>query len=366
MLLLEAFFKFGAIGLFIGMSLLLLRDARHIRALRFAVPLIASLSFMFISTGSPELSLSGPILIPIRLFDSLTPLLIWLFGLSLFDDEFELGKAEWIVVIAYVLIMFPIRLHYLEIQDPSLSFFSGMGWVGQYGLFGSMFSITLMAHLSIKAIQGRDGDLVEKRRSVRVWFVVAIALILILSISTERIVAWLQGPDELTIWITYCLTLPVVIWSILWLTRLHPEMLAFADKASSAKATARSQDALSLKDRVAFEKLTQLMQDDKLYVNHGLSIGELAEQVGVAEHHLRKLINQSLGYRNFSSFLNSYRIEAVKRMMQDPEKLRIPILSLALECGFASLAPFNRAFKNTEGITPTEFRERFETQANRG
>lgn len=105
------------------------------------------------------------------------------------------------------------------------------------------------------------------------------------------------------------------------------------------------------------------MQSEQLYKNHGLSIGELASEVGLAEHHLRKLINQTLGYRNFSSYLNLYRIEAVKELLANQDKLRTPILTLALDCGFSSLAPFNRAFKASEHITPTQFRE--QAQSNK-
>ena len=73
-------------------------------------------------------------------------------------------------------------------------------------------------------------------------------------------------------------------------------------------------------------------------------------------HQLRKLINQSMGYRNFASFLNKYRIAHVKQSLSDPHKARVPVLTLAMEAGFSSLAPFNRAFKAIEGITPTDFR----------
>ena len=37
----------------------------------------------------------------------------------------------------------------------------------------------------------------------------------------------------------------------------------------------------------------------------------------------------------------------------------IPILTMALEVGFNSIAPFNRAFKSIEGVTPSEYRRRY-------
>ena len=63
-----------------------------------------------------------------------------------------------------------------------------------------------------------------------------------------------------------------------------------------------------------------------------------------------------MGYRNYTAFLNHYRIKAVKASLSDAQKSRIPVLTLAIEAGFSSLAPFNRAFKDSEGITPTKYR----------
>jgi AraC-like DNA-binding protein len=34
----------------------------------------------------------------------------------------------------------------------------------------------------------------------------------------------------------------------------------------------------------------------------------------------------------------------------------LPVLTIALDLGFGSIGPFNRAFKDATGMTPTEFR----------
>jgi AraC-like DNA-binding protein len=65
-----------------------------------------------------------------------------------------------------------------------------------------------------------------------------------------------------------------------------------------------------------------------------------------------------MGYRNFSSFLNHYRIAAVKEAMQQPDNARTPILTLAMDVGFNSIATFNRAFLNESGVTPSEYRSK--------
>ncbi len=100
------------------------------------------------------------------------------------------------------------------------------------------------------------------------------------------------------------------------------------------------------------------MTVDRAYRQEGLSIGQFALRLGLPEYRLRQLINQRLGYRNFASFLNFYRIADAKTALADPAQTEVPILTIALDAGFNSLGPFNRAFKAETGMTPSEFRRR--------
>jgi AraC-like DNA-binding protein len=343
MLFLEAFIKFGTIGLLIAVGLLIARDGRKTRALRFGLPLIVAICFMFMTTGSPELSLSGPIVVPLRLFDCLNFIFIWWLGLAFFDDDFELGKRELAIASVFAALSLYLRLHYL-----------GFDVYYNYALvlMLSGFSFLLMMHLCLKAIVGRKEDLIEQRRRIRIWFVVAVALVAVSSTLAERIASMVGMYEQETIWVTYIFTFPIVAWALLWLARLHPEVIMFDSKQSATKAPIEIDD----RDKLAFQKLSDAMQADKAFIKQGFSIGDLAKIVGIPPHQLRKLINQTMGYRNFSSFLNRYRIAEVKKSLSDLDKARIPVLTLAMDAGFSSLAPFNRAFKASEGITPTDFR----------
>ena len=98
------------------------------------------------------------------------------------------------------------------------------------------------------------------------------------------------------------------------------------------------------------------MTVDRVYRQDGLTIGALAQRLGLPEYRLRRLINQALGYRNFNSFLNDYRLREAKAALADPDQAAVPVLTIALDAGFASLGPFNRAFKADTGLTPSEYR----------
>nr|WP_246312359.1 helix-turn-helix domain-containing protein [Aquabacterium terrae] len=98
------------------------------------------------------------------------------------------------------------------------------------------------------------------------------------------------------------------------------------------------------------------MHDERLYRQPGLTIGALANRLAVPEYRLRRLVNQRLGQRNFNSWLNGYRIADVRAALADPAQAEVPVLTLAMDAGFTSLGPFNRAFKAETGTTPTEYR----------
>jgi AraC-like DNA-binding protein len=99
-----------------------------------------------------------------------------------------------------------------------------------------------------------------------------------------------------------------------------------------------------------------LMEDGKGYREDALSIASLSQSLGVQEYRLRRLINRQLGYRNFSAFINGYRLAEAGNALGDRGQADVPILTIALDTGFGSIGPFNRAFKAYTGLTPTEYR----------
>lgn len=81
-------------------------------------------------------------------------------------------------------------------------------------------------------------------------------------------------------------------------------------------------------------RLEQLMTVERIYRRERLTIGSLAAELGVPEYRLRQLINEGLGYRNFNSFLNHYRIGEAKAALVDPEQVEVPVLTIAMDTGF--------------------------------
>ena len=99
-----------------------------------------------------------------------------------------------------------------------------------------------------------------------------------------------------------------------------------------------------------FATLTRALNEEKVYLTHGLSIGALAKRLAMPEYRLRALINKRLGYRNFNALLHEYRLRDACEQLADPAKAHLPILTIALDVGYQSIAPFNQAFRDAHGV----------------
>jgi AraC-like DNA-binding protein len=100
------------------------------------------------------------------------------------------------------------------------------------------------------------------------------------------------------------------------------------------------------------------MQDDQVFLESSLSVGEL-RKLGIPAHQLRVVINGTMGFRNFRTFISSYRIALAKQRLIDPDFAHLPILTIAFDVGYSSIASFNRAFHDLEDLSPSVYRRRF-------
>lgn len=140
------------------------------------------------------------------------------------------------------------------------------------------------------------------------------------------------------------------------------KLFALTGKAE-VKTTLEPKVEISEKDEsleIWKNKLEELMNSQKPYLNPDLTLGDLARQVGVTTNTLSQVINASFG-RNFNDFINSYRVEAIKAKLAAGEQKQKSLLGIAFDCGFNSKATFNRTFKKFTQLSPSEFSRRLGT-----
>lgn len=104
------------------------------------------------------------------------------------------------------------------------------------------------------------------------------------------------------------------------------------------------------------EKLYKIMEEKKMYRDSDLKLPDLAEELDISSHNLTEVINSYIG-KNFYDFVNSYRIEEVKRNITDRSSKDLTLLAVGLNAGFNSKSTFNAVFKKQTGMTPSQFRK---------
>lgn len=102
--------------------------------------------------------------------------------------------------------------------------------------------------------------------------------------------------------------------------------------------------------------LLTLVEGEKVYLNRELNLPVLAEKLEMRPDVLSRLINEKFE-KNFNDFINTYRIQAAKELLSDPEQANAKIAGVAIDCGFKSISAFNTAFKKSVGMTPSQFRD---------
>ena len=100
------------------------------------------------------------------------------------------------------------------------------------------------------------------------------------------------------------------------------------------------------------QRIETLMEEQRLYLNSDLKMGDVASQLGVHQNEVSACINSCKGY-SFSQFINGYRVTYAQQLLRDhPEK---KMAQVGLESGFANDTTFYRVFKAITGLTPSEW-----------
>jgi AraC-like DNA-binding protein len=275
----------------------------------------------------------------------------WLWARAAFDDDFVLRR--WHVALWGVIVASGLFITCAKGLPPIVT--TAIGRTLTFSALG----LALLAAAQMLATW--RADLMEGRRRLR--SVVLIGTLIYIATETvadlsPRPVA--SGPSAENIagaaglWVLAV----VAAWNLLRMTGAQngSGLLAVPAAAIGEASPSGEQARRPAVESALLRRLERLMTTERAYRREGLTIGPLAAELGVPEYRLRQLINEGLGHRNFNAFLNRYRLDEAKAALADPEQKDVPVLTIALDAGFQSIGPFNRAFKTDTDLTPTEFR----------
>ena len=336
---LELMARGGTLALLALWSWLLWRDHRAILAARTAIAMnLGIASYVFVTSGWTERQDLPGLIIP--LLARSTPGLFWLFAKTWFNDRTRLARSDLILIAASM--VNAVIIHFtFETKTPA------------FYVSGVLFRISMLGFGIAglwEAWRGRDCDLIEARRRLRLGVVGAVGLYVLVIGFAE--IAVYQADASIRV-------IGMIGASTSFITLALSAAMFASRKADLYGAPAPFSGPTVqplIDDDPLAARLLALMEAEKPHRDERLTIAGLAQQLHVQEYRLRRLINGGLGHRNFAQFLNGYRLAEVKQALADPAQREVPILTIALDAGFGSLGPFNRAFRDAEAMTPSEYR----------
>jgi AraC-like DNA-binding protein len=266
------------------------------------------------------------------------PVLFWLLSRAIFEDDFRFRVS---LLIWFLVLIIPHLNFFLDNIIPGSVFQQLSAVVARLASLGFV-----LAGL-YTALRTKRGDLVDERIRFRNIFLVITATLIGITLIVEIIPI-----DQKTITV-----LQILQRSSIFAITLFFLLSTFGIRPGFFFKEIPKPKAPSVDDSLLDAKLQSLMEHQKAYKIEGLTIGELATSMNEQEYRLRRLINGQLGFRNFNDFLNQYRVNEACEILSDPAQTKKTILEIAYELGYQSIGPFNKAFKDLKGTTPTAYRK---------
>lgn len=283
----------------------------------------------------------------------------WLFVRAVCDDDFRLQpwhRIAWLAVAAAGTLNLGLLLPWCAQGGPA--------WAVTLSQLVQAVPLGFGLLSVLAALRHWQGDLVERRRWLRAFIVVGgTAYPVLQALARQQRADGRLGPVAAALDAALLL---VIVAAVAWLM-LRPGGDGLVGAATGAGPAAVPGEASMPQAGGVVDLEPGLSTDQARALEHGmveqgwyrdaeLSLAGLATRLGVPEYRLRRHINGRLGHRNFPAYLNGYRLTEARRVLSDPACRERSVLAIALDAGFGSIGPFNRAFKAATGLTPSDFR----------
>jgi AraC-like DNA-binding protein len=270
----------------------------------------------------------------------------WLVSRALFRGEGGVGRVHVLAAAGVALLIAAYRGATLGGQGAASPLAFGLGSLL------TLASSTLLVLTFLEALRGSWASLPRAERRLRLAFMLLFAACVLTTTLTGALAATWPLLTEVRGGVIPLCAMAMILFThgVLWRRRHVPWPVTDAPPAERAPASPPGAEEIRL-----LRALQHQLDVVQVYREPELKVIDLAHRLGTAEHKLSRLITQTLGEKNFNQMINRHRIAyACGRLGAAGDDATI--LDISGDAGFASLGPFNRAFKIATGYTPTAYR----------
>ena len=300
--------------------------------------------------------------------------LLYLYTQSILIENFRFSGRKWLHLLPFIIACIALEVFWLkqpvDLQTKILEAILARKIPDSVYLSSSIIFIQFLIYIiaSIRLIRKYKKKVAEKfsdyKRTNLAWLYSTIVFFTVL-MSISMLNGWL-GLTPFAQY--YYIAFTIIIFAMLIFvirvvlgTMRNPDFFGMEEEKPSAEfqlPTAKyagSGLVDSEKQRI-LQEILQHMENKKPWLEPELTVDQLATALNIRPKILSQVINETL-HQNFFDFINRYRIEEAKRLLNNPPDKKITVLEVLYQVGFNSKSSFNTLFKKHTGLTPSEFKK---------
>ena len=300
--------------------------------------------------------------------------LLYLYTQSILIENFRFSGRKWLHLLPFIIACIALEVFWLkqpvDLQTKILEAILARKIPDSVYLSSSIIFIQFLIYIiaSIRLIRKYKKKVAEKfsdyKRTNLAWLYSTIVFFTVL-MSISMLNGWL-GLTPFAQYYYFAFTI-IIFAMLIFVIRVvlgtmrNPDFFGMEEERPSAEfqlPTAKyagSGLVDSEKQRI-LQEILQHMENKKPWLEPELTVDQLATALNIRPKILSQVINETL-HQNFFDFINRYRIEEAKRLLNNPPDKKITVLEVLYQVGFNSKSSFNTLFKKHTGLTPSEFKK---------
>ena len=288
----------------------------------------------------------------------LKPPLMLFMAYAITVKGFKLTSKSYLHFIPFVLIFLSnLPFLFLSGQQKLEMVNSFMQQVPSYQSFGFYFSLSFFVYIGVYvflSLKKLNGLRVHIRNNALVnWY-----RIILIAYSVFLILHLVYFVLQPVVGFNFALVNPISMLAMAFII----QAIAFKLLDQSTIFNTATPDLSDLEKRKNHENLIlEKLEQDKAYLDDALTLRKFSQSIALSPAEVTMLINQRFNC-SFKKLINQYRLNEAKEMMKNSNGSKVKLIDIAYQSGFNNKVSFYRAFKEFEGISPSDFLEKVKNQ----